>query len=62
MGDAGFGTNRVPVNWAAVQTPRGTAPTTGASPIAASTTRLKNGMRPALVVYGTPGVRAQADR
>ena len=53
MGDAGFGTYRVPVNWAAVQRTKDGAYDWGQSD-AASTTSAKHQMRPALVVYGTP--------
>lgn len=53
MGAAGFGTYRVPVNWAAVQPTRNggynwSQPDQGVHYAA------KNGMRPTLIVYGTP--------
>ncbi len=53
MGDAGFGTNRVPVNWAAVQKTRGGS-YDWSQPDRGVYYSAKNGMRPALVVYGTP--------
>ena len=61
MGDAGFGTNRVPVNWAAVQ-PTRNGPYNWSQPDRGVYQSRRHGMRPALVVYGTPEVRAQADR
>jgi hypothetical protein len=54
MGNAGFGSNRVPVNWAAVQAKR-KGPYNWAQPDRGVYQSAKNGMRPALVVYGTPG-------
>ncbi len=53
MGDAGFGTNRVPVNWAAIQQTRNGGYDWSTSDRGVYYTA-KNGMRPALVVYGTP--------
>jgi polysaccharide biosynthesis protein PslG len=54
MGDAGFATNRVPVNWAAVQAKRN-GPYNWAQPDRGVYQSAKHGMRSALVVYGTPG-------
>jgi len=53
MGDAGFATMRVPVNWAAVQ-PTRKAPYDWTQPDYFIRSAAENGMRPALVVYGTP--------
>jgi hypothetical protein len=53
MGDAGFGTQRVPVNWAAIQATRKPAYAWGQSDYGVYNAA-KQGMRPALVVYGTP--------
>jgi hypothetical protein len=53
MGDAGFGATRVPVNWAAIQTSR-KGPYDWHSSDQGVYNSAKRGMRPALVVYGTP--------
>ncbi|HET6830440.1 MAG TPA: hypothetical protein VFH44_03720 [Solirubrobacterales bacterium] len=53
MGDTGFGTTRVPVNWAAVQSSRDSA-YDWSQPDRGVYYAAKNGMRPTLVVYGTP--------
>jgi hypothetical protein len=53
MGDAGFGTSRVPVNWAQIQKQRG-GPYDWHSSDVGVLNSAKQGMRPALVVYGTP--------
>lgn len=53
MGDAGFGTQRVPVNWAAVQKSRDSR-YDWSQPDRGVYYAAKNGMRPALIVYGTP--------
>ena len=53
MGKAGFGTNRVPVNWAAIQSSR-KAPYDWSTSDQGVYSTAKNGMRPTLVVYGTP--------
>ena len=54
MGDAGFGANRVPVNWAATQTSR-KGPYNWTQSDQGVYSSVKHGMRPALVVFGTPG-------
>jgi hypothetical protein len=54
MGDAGFQVNRVPVNWAAVQAKRGGGYNWG-QPDRGVYYSAKHGMRPVLVVFGTPG-------
>ncbi|MCB0874628.1 MAG: hypothetical protein R2718_11580 [Solirubrobacterales bacterium] len=53
MGDAGFGTNRVPVNWALIQKTRngGYDWSTADRGVYYSA---EQGMRPTLIVYGTP--------
>ena len=53
MGDAGFGANRVPVNWAAIQRTR-KAPYDWSTSDQGVYSTAKNGMRPSLIVYGTP--------
>ncbi|MFN8114367.1 MAG: hypothetical protein U0R51_14355 [Solirubrobacterales bacterium] len=53
MGDAGFGTNRVPVNWGQIQKKRN-GPYDWHSSDLGVYYSAKNGMRPTLVVYGTP--------
>jgi hypothetical protein len=54
MGKAGFGTYRVPVNWAAVQ-PSRKGGYDWSQPDQGVFSAAKNGMRPTLIVYGTPG-------
>jgi hypothetical protein len=53
MGDAGFGTQRVPVNWASVQPTRKSEYNWG-QPDYGVYNAAANGMRPSLIVYGTP--------
>lgn len=53
MGDAGFGTQRVPVNWASVQ-PTRKAEYDWGQPDYGVYNAAANGMRPSLIVYGTP--------
>lgn len=53
MGDAGFGSERVPVNWAAVQSQRNGEYNWG-QPDFGVYNAAKHGIRPTLVVYGTP--------
>lgn len=53
MGDAGFGTNRVPVNWGAIQKTRDGSYDWQSADRGVYYSA-KHGMRPALVVYGTP--------
>ncbi len=53
MGKAGFGTYRVPVNWAAVQHTRKDG-YDWSQPDQGVFSAAQNGMRPTLIVYGTP--------
>ncbi len=53
MGDAGFGTYRVPINWSSIQQTRDGDYAWGQSDYGIYNAA-KNGMRPVPVVYGTP--------
>jgi hypothetical protein len=53
MGDAGFGTYRVPINWGSIQKTRDGGYSWGQSDYGVYNAA-KNGMRPVPVVYGTP--------